>query len=197
MRWRTNPSRGRAFRVVVIATTAVAGVAAVAGVLVGSGQAGSSGRSAPRAVAHHPVAVQVKCGDVITTDARLTRDLNNCPADGVIIGAPRVTLDLDGYTIDGVGAGIGVNNSGGYDDVTVKDGTVHQFMDGIRLTSADENRLSRLTVSVNAGQGIALEMSNDNRIERVSAADNAGETSGPVLSSQVGWRAIPHETIGG
>jgi parallel beta-helix repeat protein len=170
MRWLKNPSRSRASRVVGAAT------AVAAGVLVGTGQAGSSGRSAPRAVSHHhPAAVQVKCGDTITTDARLTRDLNNCPAEGVIIGAAGVTLDLEGYTIDGVGAGIGVSNVGGYDDVTVKDGTVHQFMDGIRLTSADDNRLSRLTVSLNGGQGIALEMSDDNRIERVSAADNAGD----------------------
>jgi hypothetical protein len=95
----------------------------------------------------------VQCGDVITTATRLSRNLNNCPADGVIVGAPRVTLDLDGHTIDGVGAGIGVNNNGGYDRVTVKDGRVHQFMDGIRLQNADENRLSRLRGSVNAGRG--------------------------------------------
>ena len=105
MRWLKNPSRSRASRVVAAAT------AVAAGVLVGTGQAGSSGRSAPRAVSHHhPAAVQVKCGDTITTDARLTRDLNNCPAEGVIIGAAGVTLDLEGYTIDGVGAGIGVSN---------------------------------------------------------------------------------------
>ena len=123
MRWLTNPSHSRASRVVAIATAALAGVAGVAGVLVGTGQAGSSGSSARAAVAHHhPRAAQVKCGDKITTDARLTRDLNNCPADGVIIGAAGVTLDLDGYTIDGVGAAIGVNNSGGYNDVTVKEG---------------------------------------------------------------------------
>jgi hypothetical protein len=67
---------------------------------------------APRA-ADHLAATQVTCGEVITTDTRLSRDLNNCPADGFIIGASRVTLDLDGHTIDGVGMGIGVNNSGG------------------------------------------------------------------------------------
>jgi hypothetical protein len=83
-------------------------VPALALVLVGTGQAGSSEPSAPR-TAVHLAATQVQCGDMITTDTRLSRDLNNCPADAVIIGAPRVTLDLDGHTIDGVGAGIGVN----------------------------------------------------------------------------------------
>jgi hypothetical protein len=64
--------------------------------------------------------------------------------------------------------------------VTVKDGRVHQFMDAIRLQNAEENRLWRLRVAVNAGQGIALEMSDDNRIYRVSSTDNAGD--GIVLS---------------
>jgi hypothetical protein len=50
---------------------------------------------------------------LITTDTRLSRDLNNCPADGVIIGASRVTLDLDGHTIDGVGAGSVSTTAGG------------------------------------------------------------------------------------
>jgi hypothetical protein len=48
----------------------------------------------------------------LCSDAYTLRDLNNCPADGLIIGAPRVTLDLDGHTIDGVGAGIGVKTAG-------------------------------------------------------------------------------------
>jgi hypothetical protein len=49
--------------------------------------------------------------------------------------------------------------------VTVKDGTVHQFMDGIRLQNADENRLSRLTVSVNAAT-IARNTANENGAPR-------------------------------
>lgn len=64
-------------------------VPALALVLVGTGQAGSSEPSAPR-TAVHLAATQVQCGDMITTDTRLSRDLNNCPADAVIIGAPRV-----------------------------------------------------------------------------------------------------------
>jgi hypothetical protein len=39
------------------------------------------------------LAVHVNCGDVITTDTRLDSDLQ-CPADGVVIGADDVKLDL-------------------------------------------------------------------------------------------------------
>lgn len=149
----------------------VVAVAATAGVVFAVAGAATIGSSA-----HHGVSTTVvQCGDILTVDTTLARDLNNCPADGVIVGAPDITINLNGHTIDGVGAGTGVNNVAGHDDVTVKKGTVHQFMDGIRLLGAAKNRLSRLTVSLNLGPGIALDASDDNRIDWVSAADNGGD----------------------
>src|SRR5215211_9424438 len=44
------------------------------------------------------------CGDTITTDTSLHKDLVDCPNNGIIIGADGVTLDLNGHTIDGDGA---------------------------------------------------------------------------------------------
>jgi parallel beta-helix repeat protein len=149
----------------------VAAMAATAGVVFVVAGAAAIGSSARHAVGP----TVVPCGAIITVDTALARDLNNCPADGVIVGAPNITIDLNGHTIDGVGAGTGMNNVAGHDDVIVKNGTVHQFMDGIRLQGAVSNRLSRLTVSLNGGLGIALVDSDDNRITRVAAADNAGD----------------------
>ena len=39
-----------------------------------------------------------------------------------MIGAPRIIIDLDGHTIDGIGLGTGIRNEG-YETVTVRDGT--------------------------------------------------------------------------
>src|SRR4051794_5355859 len=44
-----------------------------------------------------------KCGDTITKDTTLHKDLVNCPNNGILIGADNVTLDLHGHTIDGNG----------------------------------------------------------------------------------------------
>ena len=44
---------------------------------------------------------QPSCGDTITVDTTLTRDLVNCPNNGLIIGANNITLDLNGHVIDG------------------------------------------------------------------------------------------------
>ena len=48
-------------------------------------------------------ASNVSCGDTITTDTTLHKDLVNCPNNGIVIGADNVTLDLNGHTIDGDG----------------------------------------------------------------------------------------------
>jgi parallel beta-helix repeat protein len=149
----------------------------------------------------------VGCGDTIAQDRTLDSDLLNCPGAGVVIGAPGITLDLNGHTIDGTvphgpscGPLYGVDNSAGYDDVTVKDGTVQQFDDGIEVIGAGGNRLSQINVRgnncdgifvsdgshgnvvVNNGvsgndfRGIVVRDSNRNRIARnaVSANDHAG-----------------------
>src|SRR5690242_3100973 len=52
----------------------------------------------------HASAAQVKCGDTITTDKTLRKDLINCPNNGILIGADHVTLNLNGHKIDGDGA---------------------------------------------------------------------------------------------
>src|SRR3954463_14789092 len=79
---------------------------------------------------------QLSCGDTITTDTTLHKDLVNCPTNGIVIGADNVTLDLNGHTIDGDGTltpgpecpdtefcDVGVLNDG-HDGVTVVHGSV-------------------------------------------------------------------------
>src|SRR4051794_41657583 len=67
-------------------------------------------------------ASHVSCGAVLNTDTTLDSDLSDCPGSGVVIGASDITVDLGGHTIDGSGTGAGVDNGGGYDRVTVRNG---------------------------------------------------------------------------
>ena len=41
---------------------------------------------------------QPSCGDMITVDTTLDKDLVDCPNNGIIIGADSITLDLNGHT---------------------------------------------------------------------------------------------------
>jgi nitrous oxidase accessory protein NosD len=123
--------------------------------------AGLIGLSGGRALAQ-----QVSCGDTITTDTTLDSDLINCPTNGIVIGADNVTLDLNGHTIDGDGtvqscgprchledSGVSFLN---HDGITVKDGSIRQFVDGLNATAARHIRLLGLATSRNRFFGITL-----------------------------------------
>ena len=79
-------------------------------------------------------ATHVSCGDEITTDTTLDSDLVDCPNNGIVIGADDITLDLNGYLVDGDGTpevgctfcDLGLLNRG-HDGVTVRDGSAREF----------------------------------------------------------------------
>jgi large repetitive protein len=124
--------------------------AAVAGLTMGGAQAALA---------------QVGCGDRITVDTTLNKDLVNCPNNGIIIGADNVTLDLNGHTIDGNGKpdkscdpvkhfcdfGIGFARHHG---VVVKDGSIRQFEGGILAFRSKRARLLGLSTRSNHFSGI-------------------------------------------
>jgi parallel beta-helix repeat protein len=109
---------------------------------------------------------QPQCGEVITTDTTLHKDLVNCPNNGIIIGADNITLDLNGHVIDSDGTpfsachprkevcDVGVVNDG-HDRVTVMHGSVHQFAGGVG-TGGDQNRLLDVSASRNRFYGLGL-----------------------------------------
>src|SRR3954449_5234268 len=103
-------------------------------------------------------ASNVSCGDTITADVTLHRNLVNCPNNGIVIGADNITLDLNYHTVDGDGtpaAGcdpntefcdIGVLNDG-HDGVTVVHGSVRQFALGFVVGEARHNGLLDISAS--------------------------------------------------
>jgi parallel beta-helix repeat protein len=114
------------------------------------------------------LAAQVKCGDTITKDTKLHKDLVNCPSNGIVIGADRITLDLNGHTIDGDGTfsegcdvatefcDVGVVNFR-HDGVTVKDGSLRQFGGAVNFFGPlRHNRLLGISASRSADVGIQL-----------------------------------------
>ena len=114
-------------------------------------------------------ATHVQCGDVITQDTKLDSDLIDCPANGVVIGADGITLDLNGHTIDGSGfppgPSNGVDDSGGFDRVTIENGTIRDFRNGVFLDHVDGAVVQRIETR-DVLNGLLLVFSTGNRIER-------------------------------
>jgi parallel beta-helix repeat protein len=98
-----------------------------------------------------PAAMAISCGDVITTNTKLTKNLE-CPpgTDGLIIGASGITLDLNKKTITGgrdqtFFGPAGVRIPAAFTGVTVKRGTIEEFAAGLSI-EGDGNIASDLTI---------------------------------------------------
>jgi parallel beta-helix repeat protein len=131
--------------------------------------------------ADQALASDVKCGDTITRDTELERDLTNCPGNGIVIGADNIELDLNGHTIDGDGVlgcpdeyacDFGVDNTAGHHGVTIEGGSIRDFATAVFVLGANDNRLRALSSSQNILGGLLLIGSNGSRIERNSISAN-------------------------
>ena len=142
----------------------------------------STARSRGSRTRQSAAAKQPKCGDTITKDTTLRKDLVDCPNNGILIGADGVNLDLNGHVIDGDGTAfaqcppkgfcdVGVLNDG-HDGVTVMHGSVRQFDAGAFVGKARHNRLLGMSSSRNRFIGLNLARVRDLRVLRVSTTRN-------------------------
>jgi nitrous oxidase accessory protein NosD len=115
---------------------------------------------------------ELTCGTVVTTDVRLRADLVACPGPGLVVGAPDITIDLGGHTLGGSGAGVGIENPGEHDGITIRRGTVRDFTIGIDLLATDGGRVDRVTITDNS-VGIVVQRSAGVELDRITATDNS------------------------
>jgi large repetitive protein len=96
------------------------------------------------------------CGQVVTTNAFLTTNLGPCPGSGIVVGASGITIDLKGFVVKGDRSGHdGVSDTGSFDKVTLKNGVVRNFFDGVFATG-DDVTISNLVASGNLNMGIQV-----------------------------------------
>lgn len=116
-----------------------------------AGQPGSNGASAKMVAtaAPSPAAsrASLRCGDVITSSVVLTRDLVGCRADGLVIGAAGVTVDLNRHLVSGLGtSGSDGIRDEGFAGLTVRGGRIEHFDSGIDVENADHVTVVALQV---------------------------------------------------
>jgi hypothetical protein len=147
----------------------------------------------------------VGCGDVLTADTRLDADVGPCSDGGLILGADRITLDLNGHAVfgtkegvDGVGIRI-VGRTG----VTVTNGAISFFDAGVYIESGGNNEVSRINVHDNVssmlngrspertasfGDGIVL--NSDNNVIRDNSVVHNGPNDGIGVFANSGWNLV-------
>jgi len=75
------------------------------------------------------MAASAACGDALVASVTLDADLV-CGAGGLAVAADGIVIDLAGHTLSGT-SGNGIDNALGFDRVTVKNGTIDGFENGI------------------------------------------------------------------
>ena len=87
----------------------------------------------------------------------LTTNLTANPlGGGITIAADNVTLDLNGFTLAGVGTGKGIDLPQARKNVTVRNGTIRGWGDGILAANLRNGRFEKLLVSDNTANGIGV-----------------------------------------
>lgn len=121
------------------------------------------------------------CGDVITTDFALD-GTTTCESEavGVVIGADGVDFNLNGHELFGPTGrapeqttGIGIDNTAGHDDVTIRNGWVRRFGTAIRLSGASFNVLRGVTIG-DGNAGVVIQGGEANTIRDASVVPALG-----------------------
>ena len=139
------------------------------------------------------------CGQTITADLSLSKDLTFCPADGLIAGADDITIHLRGHVISGLGTNpdsAGIRVSGRMNVTILGPGTVTLFRTGVfiafsrevtvREVSALSNGLMALFPPPSLSDGIRVTASTDVWLERNLAKGNGDDGIHVHTSLKVG-----------
>lgn len=125
-------------------------------------------------------AVLLACSDPIVTDTKLKADLTCAPdVDGLFINAHGVTVNLNGFAITGSGVSSGVFNVG-FADVTIKNGTIVGFQDGVRADGVADIDIKNLMLSGQSASSIVIVNSVGVKIKRVFISQPRGGGGRPA-----------------
>jgi nitrous oxidase accessory protein NosD len=159
-------------------------------------------------------AAAVACGSTITGNATLGSDLK-CAGDGVVVAGDGVTLDLGDHVLRGSATGVGITVTGAH--VTVVNGTVRGFREGVRVAAftGGDTHLTRLaairndvgvsllsslgsidssTVSDNTTDGVRVNHGDDWAVDASTIVRNGGEGLSLVLSRNL---RVTHNVVTG
>lgn len=126
----------------------------------------------------------VECGAEIFVDIKLDADID-CRAypgrDGLMIGAPGITINLNGFTIIGPSEeeASGIFNAG-WDGITIRNGAITGFQDGVRADGVTDLEIKDVMFSDQRLSSIVVINSADVRIKRVSISQPPGDGVNPA-----------------
>jgi parallel beta-helix repeat protein len=165
-------------------------------------QSGGPGCGQDRTFTTH----QFECGDVVTQDVRLRSTLlcdESFATPGLVIGADGVDIDLAGFALRGPlqtffdsSIPVGIDNTQGFDDLTVHNGRLDRWGQSVDLSGASRNVIRNLN-TVPGHSGVRIRGGEANEVRQVSLASSrfgtaldATGTRGLIVAGSTGSRWI-------
>jgi parallel beta-helix repeat protein len=121
-------------------------------------------------VAPGAMAQDLECGAQVTSDIILQASLVGC-STGLVVAADGVTIDLNGFAVEGVGLSAGIDASH-RTNVTIKNGLIRGFGSGVAFSHTSGSTIENVTVE-DSSSGISMNQSHDNRVYGNSLINNS------------------------
>ena len=125
------------------------------------------------------------CGEVLFHSVTLHADLVCANSDGLEVGANGITINLNQFAIRSTTHNFtGVDNGGGFNRVTVENGTITNFGTGVYYNSTNHAKITGVTAINNDGEGIDVENSQNGVItgSQAGSKNNGNSDDGIYLS---------------
>ena len=120
-----------------------------------------------------PQALIQSCGTITESGSYLLRKNLTAAGDCIVVDADFVTLDLNGFTLSGDGTGTGIGDRGTVSrkGITIRNGIVTNFRNGIQISASQGLLIERIQVIGNSAYGL---ITNGTAIVRESLAFENG-----------------------
>jgi hypothetical protein len=133
---------------------------------------GAVALAAPSLAAANPA-----CDSTVTHNVTLTSNMS-CPGtSGIVVGKSGITINLNHFAVesDNTSNTVGIDNSGGFNQVTVENGTVKNFDDGIVYDATDHGTINNVASFHNSRYGVEFTNSGSGLIEHSKANLNGDD----------------------
>jgi parallel beta-helix repeat protein len=156
--------------------------------LIGTAFVGGALASAP-ALAHELPPTNVTCGQTITASIRVANNLVDCPEHGLVVGAPNVTIDLNGHRFTGLGGAgdNGIENSAGFDGVAVRNGVLAGFSRCVAFSNVEGGEISGIRALDCADHAFLITISS-----RIAMFGNVAEGS---VNNGIFWSGVSDSVL--
>lgn len=113
------------------------------------------------------------CGSTVHSNVTLHGNMDCPTSNGLVVGRSDITINLNGFTILGNRSAddYGIDNRGGHNNVTVKNGTIKDFYVGIWYLQSSGGKIQNAATTGNYF-GVIYESSSNGMIDKLTSDGN-------------------------